>query len=236
MPACRPNLPIPTSLISDNVILRSRISTILQGTPFAIAETVPVDDAKWLHLAEPQLGLIIIEANQNGRGFLEAVRLVKRQFPEARVVALAERFDLHFVASGHEAGVDSFCLAACSPSVLIAYLDLVMAGGAVVPAAVLRAAINDMPSWREPLRPADEIQMDTAALATCRLSAREAQILRCLTEGSSNKVIARRLAITEATIKVHVKTILRKIGVANRTQAAMWACLRLTDRGSSSHV
>jgi len=56
-----------------------------------------------------------------------------------------------------------------------------------------------------------------------RLSEREAQILNGLVKGLANKVIANQLAITEATVKVHMKSILRKIQVANRTQAAIWA-------------
>jgi two-component system, NarL family, nitrate/nitrite response regulator NarL len=56
-----------------------------------------------------------------------------------------------------------------------------------------------------------------------RLSAREKCILRCIAEGCSNKGIARRIDIAEATVKVHVKAILRKIRVSNRTQAAIWA-------------
>ena len=60
---------------------------------------------------------------------------------------------------------------------------------------------------------------------------REREILGCLTKGEPNKLIARKLAITEATIKVHVKAILRKIGATNRTQAAMWASQRLPRRG-----
>jgi len=55
------------------------------------------------------------------------------------------------------------------------------------------------------------------------LSERENQILRSLLKGESNKMIANRLGITEATVKVHLKTVLRKIGAANRTQAAIWA-------------
>jgi two-component system nitrate/nitrite response regulator NarL len=55
------------------------------------------------------------------------------------------------------------------------------------------------------------------------LSGREEQILKALAQGQSNKVIARACTITEATVKVHVKAILRKIRVANRTQAAIWA-------------
>jgi two-component system nitrate/nitrite response regulator NarL len=63
----------------------------------------------------------------------------------------------------------------------------------------------------------------SAAETANRLSPREAQILRHLMQGASNKLIARELGLAEATIKVHLKAILRKAKVANRTQAAMWA-------------
>ena len=56
-----------------------------------------------------------------------------------------------------------------------------------------------------------------------KLSEREVQILDSLVKGHANKVIARACAISEATVKVHMKSILRKIKVANRTQAAVWA-------------
>jgi two-component system nitrate/nitrite response regulator NarL len=64
-----------------------------------------------------------------------------------------------------------------------------------------------------------------------RLSEREAQILEGLVQGHANKVIARSCDITEATVKVHMKSILRKIQVANRTQAAVWAL----EHGHSVH-
>nr|WP_256439492.1 LuxR C-terminal-related transcriptional regulator [Microvirga sp. HBU67558] len=67
-----------------------------------------------------------------------------------------------------------------------------------------------------------------------KLSPRETVILQSLMGGDPNKVIARKLEITEATIKVHVKAILRKIGVANRTQAAMWATGNLKDTARSA--
>ncbi len=55
------------------------------------------------------------------------------------------------------------------------------------------------------------------------LTEREVQILQCLVQGDSNKMIANRLGITEATVKVHMKGLLRKISATNRTQAAIWA-------------
>jgi two-component system, NarL family, nitrate/nitrite response regulator NarL len=77
---------------------------------------------------------------------------------------------------------------------------------AVAPHAVLRAPI-----------------VRTDAAGSPVLSDREKQILRCLVRGQSNKVIARELGIAETTVKVHIKSVLRKLRAANRTQAAIWA-------------
>ena len=65
------------------------------------------------------------------------------------------------------------------------------------------------------------------------LSRRELVILRTLTEGASNKVIALKLVITESTVKVHMKAILRKLRLQNRTQAAIWARTHLGELASS---
>jgi two-component system nitrate/nitrite response regulator NarL len=65
-----------------------------------------------------------------------------------------------------------------------------------------------------------------------RLSERETQILDSIVQGCSNKLIARKYGITEATVKVHMKSILRKIQVVNRTQAAVWAM----ENGCAAHV
>jgi two-component system nitrate/nitrite response regulator NarL len=79
-----------------------------------------------------------------------------------------------------------------------------------------------MPCARDPLARSDG---DGTAHSGCGhgLSEREEQVLRALVRGHSNKMIARMYSVTEATVKVHMKSILRKIRVANRTQAAIWA-------------
>jgi len=66
-------------------------------------------------------------------------------------------------------------------------------------------------------------QFPCASAIRSKLSEREVQVLDGLVRGSANKVIARKCAISEATVKVHMKSILRKIQVSNRTQAAIWA-------------
>ena len=87
----------------------------------------------------------------------------------------------------------------------------------------------------------DELVPQAKTSFTPRLSIRQQSILRCLTQGDSNKAIAREMAIAEATVKVHVKAILRKIRVHNRTQAAIWAMskgpfISATDDASSDQV
>ncbi|MBM1175520.1 response regulator transcription factor [Microvirga arabica] len=112
-----------------------------------------------------------------------------------------------------------------------------MLGESVLPPAVLRLISDETCQNREqPLQntTAGPKLLDPKA---CKLSPREAQILDCLMQGAPNKAIARKLDVTEATIKVHVKGLLHKIGVANRTQAAMWASQHLPQReGPAQHI
>jgi two-component system, NarL family, nitrate/nitrite response regulator NarL len=127
--------------------------------------------------------------------------------------------------------VNGFCLTASGPEILIKSLELVMLGESVLPFEVLRSLMDAAPPKREQPLQDNRAEPTLPDPNTCKLSAREAQVLSYLREGTPNKVIARQFDVSEATIKVHVKAILRKIGVANRTQAAMWASQRLTQRG-----
>ncbi len=104
-----------------------------------------------------------------------------------------------------------------------------MLGESVLPSAVIRSIVDrDQPLQDNTGEP------KLSDPKACKLSVREAAVLSYLKEGAPNKIIARQFDITEATVKVHVKAILRKIGAANRTQAAMWASQHLLQRGGAS--
>jgi two-component system nitrate/nitrite response regulator NarL len=225
---------IPTALICDSFLLRSGLENILRETPFAIADTASVTGPKRLDYCAVNMALMIIDATQNAGRVLEVIREVREQSPETRIVALADQFDLGFVRTAHEAGVNGFSLTASGPEVLINSLELVMLGENILPFEVVRSLMERAPqAGDQPVQGDCVAQAKLSDLTACKLSAREAEILGCLTKGEANKVIARRLDITEATIKVHVKAILRKIGATNRTQAAMWASQRLPRAGVS---
>jgi two-component system nitrate/nitrite response regulator NarL len=225
---------IRTALISDSPLLLSGLQHILQGTPFVLAEAASASDPAQLQHFALEPALVIIEANRSTSRALQVVKQVREQFPAVRVVALADQFDLSFVRIGHDAGVNGFCLAASAPDVLIKSLELVILGESVLPLRVLSTIMDGASrNQQQPLHD-NTAEPNLPNLTTCKLSARETEILSCLRDGAPNKVIARKLDITEATIKVHVKAILRKIGVTNRTQAAIWASQRLPRCGGAS--
>jgi two-component system nitrate/nitrite response regulator NarL len=113
---------------------------------------------------------------------------------------------------------------------LLQSLELVWLGAVVIPQSLIRT-ISHVQDTGPVCPPSIETAFgcaqpqSTAAQSPdpARLSGREKTILKELTRGASNKHIARELNIAEATVKIHVRSLLHKIGVDNRTQAAIWA-------------
>ena len=139
---------------------------------------------------------------------------IKSAHNDAKLVILADRFDFETVVGAVQQGIDGYLVRDISPEPLIGALRLIALGEKVLPSEM---AIR-LGELRYPNRTPD--------LTDVNLSDREVEVLRLLVQGSANKVIGRRLGICEATVKVHVKAALRKIRVANRTQAAIWAVQR----------
>jgi len=231
--ADHPETVVMALLIGDNSLLWSELQTILQGTPFVVAGAASCTGPERLQQLALQPALVIIDASPGTQRVLEVIQQVRERSPETRIVALADQFDFGFVRLGYEAGVDGFCSAATAPDVLIKRLELVVLGETVLPVQVLRSIVDEAPQNKE--QPFEDAMAEpkVSGLMTHKLSIRETEILNCLRQGAPNKIIARKFDITEATIKVHVKAILRKIGAANRTQAAMWASQRLPRKGVS---
>lgn len=192
--------------------------------------------------AEPheQADLVICSLNldERARAELGAVQDIRAVFPHARLVILTDVVSASGVREAVRAGVDSILSAEISDEVLQRSLELVLLGQTLFPVRFLdvqdeAAPADYYPSGSLPMsdaqfaasqalfqRPPDPALDRTAGP---QLSEREGQILQCLVLGSSNKAIARKFNISEATVKVHIRALLRKIRVSNRTQAAIWA-------------
>jgi two-component system, NarL family, nitrate/nitrite response regulator NarL len=226
-----------TALLCDNALLRTGLEAILSGSPFVLAEIVFAASPRLADRVIEPPALVIAAANQFSGRMAEVIRQAREHFPQARIVALADQFDPGSVRQAYEAGADGLCQTTAGREALITSLELVMLGAAMVPVALIGAMLSEQPSSSAPpSQSAGNVPSLSSDLSMHKLSPREAEILRCLMQGDANKVIARKCDVTEATIKVHVKAILRKIGASNRTQAAMWASQRLTQReGASVH-
>lgn len=224
-----------TILLCRNSLVSIGLKHLLEGTRFAIAGTAS-DPGSFSHLypdATPTL--VIVDGSDGVDSLAETVTTLKGQYPEARIALIANGSDLSSVKIARSAGVDGFCLSTSDREVLIKTLELVMLGEAVLPTHLMTLLLDMIPVSGE-LEAQDKagVGREWSDARLPKLSTREAEILHCLTEGAPNKIIARKLDVAEATVKVHIKAILRKIGAANRTQAAMWATTHLpTGAGAS---
>ncbi|WP_262298621.1 LuxR C-terminal-related transcriptional regulator [Microvirga sesbaniae] len=187
--------------------------------------------------------LFILDANLYPTGLAEGISSLKQEYAQARIVLLSDSFNLEGMKSAFQSGADGYCLATTGCEALIKYLDLVMLGEVVFPSAAFLAAISTHAEALDLSKEAPVVKVSSLQAAPTSegqdspirtLSSREAEILQCLMQGAPNKVIARKLDVAEATVKVHIKAILRKIRVANRTQAAMWAVNHLSSSAADA--
>jgi two-component system nitrate/nitrite response regulator NarL len=167
------------------------------------------------------------------------LHLLKDQHPDSRVLVLSDTFDLADVLAALRAGANGYVMNTLTSEALVKSLDLVALGETVL-ASEFAQAVSDLRSKtfevaQPPAQPA-LLHIEDADLSrqhylepalARQLSSRETAILSCLVNGESNKHIARGMGVAEATVKTHIKAILRKIRVKNRTQAAMWAYTNL---------
>jgi len=162
----------------------------------------------------------------------QALSAAKASFPDAPVVVIGDSSDRNLVTTALAMGAITFIDENEATSTLIAKLELVVHSEPVISVVLMQRLLGpDSAQASEqavaPLtldqRQLLEAEDEDEAGPDPHLSGREGAILNALVQGKSNKVIAYHLSITEATVKVHVKAILRKIRVQNRTQAAIWA-------------
>ncbi len=198
------------AVVGANGLFRAGVISLLERVARAVREA-PDIEALCNHNA--RFDMVLVELpSLNGQPAQAIARLRELQ-PECRIAILSDTLDSTQLAACFAGGADGFLLKDISAETLIESLRLLALGEKVFPSslAALICGQNSATDFAPP--PAD-------------LSQRELDILLCLIDGDSNKRIANRLGITEATVKVHLKSILRKTHAGNRTQAAIWALQR----------
>ena len=152
---------------------------------------------------------------------IEATRRIKAAQPDVAVVVLTSFSDRERILRALDAGAAGYLLKDAEPDELARAIRAAAGGDVPLDPKAARALL----SARTATAPADV------------LSEREREVLLMVAEGLPNKLIARRLSISEKTVKAHLSSVFRRIGVTDRTQAALWAVrngLTGTPRGDGS--
>ena len=234
--------PIRIAICDNNQLFRDGISSLLQSASFTVVAAAR-SLSEVLAAAASQTDIVIwgLDDEDDLQDQLDAQDSPSGDKPRLVVLASAPSNGLSRTAS--LCGVRALLSKDISGTVLQRALELVMLGQRLFPAP---GADAGSPRCAEPIPIGRYSQMLVAdqpgprlRLAVpgprddVQLSEREEQILRCLIDGAPNKTIARGLAITDATVKVHIKGLLRKLRVNNRTQAAIWGVNNGYTGGSS---
>jgi two-component system nitrate/nitrite response regulator NarL len=202
-----------TILLVGPRLFRAGLKSLLDGAQFKV--TGEVGDLVAMNgAAPPDPDIALLEAPGEPDSTLDALQRLNGIFPDASAVILSDRVCMATLAGCLAAGASGFLTKDISPDALLRSLQLVALGEKVFPTYLAGLLVHGVP---------ERGQLRVAADNSCGLSSREIETLQCLLRGESNKLIAKRLSISEATIKVHMKSVLRKIKAHNRTQAAMWA-------------
>jgi DNA-binding NarL/FixJ family response regulator len=212
-------------LVGKSILLREGLARILRSANFRILASVScADDLLPSKLQLHQPLFLVVHTGDDFDAAVEQIELFRNQHPGGRIAIVADHYRLCELVSAFRAGANGYCVDVMACDVFIKSIELVMMGETIFPPAFLSFVLDPEGDPRVAAAPRDEKEtlIRTENTLAPQLSTREKSILRCLIEGDSNKCIARKIDIAEATVKVHVKAILRKIRVQNRTQAAIW--------------
>lgn len=203
-------------IADDHKLLRDTLSTYLtQHADIEIVTAGEVSEAVDLISASERFDLVLLDYDMPGMQALQGLRTVMDQ-ADAPPVALISGIASHdIVERAFQMGARGFLHKSMPAASLLNAIRFMALGERYIP-------VDFLTSEKGQLAPLTTSPRSHAA----NLTPREAEVLRALCNGLTNKEIARDLQLTEPTVKLHVKTLYRRLGVGNRTQAAMVARTR----------
>ena len=206
------NTPATTAviIIDDHPLFRKGVSQLiaLNDQLHLIGEASSGEEGLELARAlDPDL--ILLDLNMKGMGGIETLKALREADLAARILILTVSDAADDLVAAIRAGADGYLLKDMEPERLIQQVRDVLRGDLVISptlARVLAQALRTAP-----------------AAPDVELTERERQVLKMIAGGNSNKMIGRKLGITEGTVKVNVKNLLHKLGLRSRVEAAVWA-------------
>jgi len=198
-------------IADDHEIVRCGLKSLLADTEVKIVAEAATGAAAVKYALENDPDVVLLDVRMPGGDGLNALGRIKLDKPAMPVLMFSAFDNPTYVARAVALGAGGYILKTCTREHLL---------------QCIRTAAAGESTWTR-----DELRRVTGAMATPRLTAdaevsltqREAEVLRQLAAGLTNEKIAKQLHISYETVKEHVQHILRKIGVSDRTQAAVWA-------------
>jgi two-component system, NarL family, nitrate/nitrite response regulator NarL len=237
---------ITAIVVTPRVVLREGLASLLQNTPYEVTACA-AGPADLQSICRPKgqrtLAIVGVEPQKgNPDQTAECIRLLRSLIPDAKVVLVAEGSAPAELQDALALSPDACIFNLSSRDVLTRVLELALLDQQVfVTGKSVATAARDSTS---PIGSEKDNVVTTTNSPTvsyrrgihdgAELSPRECDVLACLAQGKSNKAIARIYNLSEATVKVHLKAILRKTKVHNRTQAAIWAITHLRQDGNGN--
>lgn len=195
-------------VVDDHAVVRDGVARLLESADEIDVVGLAPDGEEAVALVDRvDPDVVLMDLSMPVVDGVEATRRIVVSHPGMRVVVLTTFADQERILDALNAGAAGYLLKDATPEELIAGVRAVVAGGAPLDPKAARVLLDS----RNAATPARE------------LSPREREVLVLLGEGLANKQIARRLGITERTVKAHLTSIFQQLGVTDRTQAALWA-------------
>ncbi len=204
-------------LVEDHPVVRAGLEDLLSGTDdIEVCGSAEDGAAAVERVAEIGPDVVLMDISMPVMDGIEATRLITAADPEARIVILTSFSDQKGILEAIDAGAIGYLLKDAAPEELFRDVRAAAAGESPLAASAARALLH-----------ARQAGDDSEGLTD-----REREVLLLVGAGLPNKLIARRLEISEKTVKTHLTSVYRRIGVASRTEAALWAQQRgLVDEG-----
>jgi len=210
------NKPISVLLVDDHTLFRSGIRSLLQRNADFTVVGEAADGVEGIKRAKQlKPDVVLLDLNMPGMSGLETLQLLLQDCPDTAVILLTVSEEAQDLTAALQAGARGYLIKNIDADYLVRAIRRAASGEPVLAEAMTTKLVAHMQGGGTP-KPAPASDID-------RLTPREREILACLARGESNKVIARTLDVAESTVKIHVQNILKKLNLASRVQAAVYA-------------
>lgn len=209
-------------IVDDHAIVRGGLAALIATTDDLEVVGQAADGHEAVRLAvELAPDVVLMDLSMPGVDGVQATAAVLEQQPGTHVLVLTSFSEQRWILEALEAGAEGYLLKQSEPEVILAGIRSVVSGGSPLDPKAARVLLTQR-------------RTSPATAATSPLTDREEEVLTMVADGLPNKLIARRLGISERTVKAHLTSIFQRLGVSDRTQAALWAQRRRDreDRGA----